>query len=305
MPLKNKLYRVGSRESALALAQTDLFIRGITEKAPELTFEILPMKTTGDVILDRSLEEIGGKGLFIKELDRALLDGEIDLAVHSLKDMPAEISPGLKIAAFSKREDPRDVLVLPEGGVSFDDSKTIGCSSRRRTLQLAAIFSGGVTAPVRGNVLTRLAKLDRGDYGALVLAAAGLKRLGLGNRVSRYFGTKEIVPSAGQGILCAVTREEDTFDFFRFVNDDDAALCALAERSFVKALGGDCTSPIGAFAEGNGGALLLNGLYFEKDGRVFRGSMSAPLIENGEKSAARACAVALGFSLAKELLAHE
>lgn len=298
MSSKNKrVYRVGSRESALALAQTQVFIQNIRDAGCDAEFEIRAMKTTGDIILDRSLEEIGGKGLFIRELDRALLEGEIDFAVHSLKDMPAETAAGLRIAAFSAREDPRDVLVLPVGAAASaapDGSKTIGCSSKRRSLQLAFLFPGLAAAPVRGNVITRLEKLDRGDYGALALAAAGLKRLGLAGRVSRYFSAEELLPSAGQGILCAVSREENDFDFLRAANSEESAFCARAERALVNALGGDCTSPIGSFAEVEDATLTLRGLYFEKDGRAFRGKVS------GEKNRAEE----LGAALAKELLAR-
>jgi hydroxymethylbilane synthase len=304
---KNKgrrIFRVGSRESALALAQTELFIHRITEtgKYRDAQFEIYPVKTSGDMILDRGLEEIGGKGLFIRELDRALLDGLIDFAVHSLKDMPAQETPGLKIAAFSEREDPRDALVLSQNTAAPDMTKPVGCSSKRRALQLAAIFSGRWrTAPVRGNVLTRLAKLDSGEYGALLLAAAGLKRLGLSSRISRYFEPHEMLPAAGQGIMCAVTRAEDNFDFLNGINAVCGAnavcdaYCALAERAFVRALEGDCASPIGAFAEVRGNTLTLQGLRYESKGGIqtpVRGSIS------GDKTQAET----LGCRLAKELL---
>jgi hydroxymethylbilane synthase len=174
-------------------------------------------------------------------------------------------------------------------------TKPVGCSSKRRALQLAAIFSGGwKTAPVRGNVLTRLSKLDRGEYGALLLAAAGLKRLGLSARISRYFETHEMLPAAGQGSICAVTRAEDNFDFLSAANCEDNACCALAERAFVRALEGNCASPIGAFAETRGNTLTLQGLYYETKAGIqtpIRGSIS------GDKSLAET----LGGQLAKEL----
>ena len=163
--------------------------------------ELLTMKTTGDKILDRTLDKVGGKGLFVKELDKALLEKKSQLSVHSLKDMPMEVPEELPLLAFSKREDPRDVLVLPEGIKELDESKPIGCSSLRRTLQLKELYPNMKFKSVRGNVQTRLKKLDEGQYSALVLAAAGLKRLKLENRISRYFEPEEVLPAAGQGIL--------------------------------------------------------------------------------------------------------
>jgi hydroxymethylbilane synthase len=284
-----RVYRAGTRESALALAQTDLLIRRIQESS---NVELLarPMKTSGDLLTDRSLASIGGKGLFTRELDRALLEGSIDLAVHSLKDMPCHLPDGLAIAAFSKREDPRDVLVLPITGPSPE--KPIGCSSKRRALQLARLFPGWKTAPVRGNVLSRLEKLDRGEYGALVLAAAGLKRLGLARRISRFFEADEMLPAPGQGILCVVIRAEDDFPFLRAAADPDSACCALAERALVEALGGGCASAIGAYAEVDGRRLTLRGLSFETPGVTpLQGSV------RGEKTEAEA----LGRHLARQL----
>jgi hydroxymethylbilane synthase len=268
----------------------------IRERGFAGNIEIRAFKTSGDMVLDRSLEEIGGKGLFVRELDRALLEGEIDFAVHSLKDMPQELAEGTKIAAFSEREDPRDVLVLPPGAAEGDRSKPIGCSSKRRSLQLARLFPGWAIAPVRGNVLTRLEKLDRGEYGALVLAAAGLRRLGLAGRISRFFETPEMLPSAGQGIICAVTRAEDDFDFLAVASNAASAACAGAERAFVRALGGDCASPIGAFAEtGADGLLTLRGLYREP------GAGEGPPVE-GSISGDPARAEELGAELAREIL---
>ena len=161
------------------------------EKNTDTEVTLLTMKTTGDIILDRTLDKVGGKGLFVKELDRALIEGRSDISVHSLKDMPMEVPEELPLIAFSKREDPRDVLVLPKDAVDKgitepDLSKPIGCSGPGRQLQLQEIFPGCSVKPVRGNVLTRLEKLDRGEYGALILAAAGLKRLGLEDRITRY-----------------------------------------------------------------------------------------------------------------------
>ena len=179
--------RFGSRDSRLAVIQSRMVMEAVQNICPQAELELLTMKTTGDKILDKTLDQIGGKGLFVKELDLALREGKVDFTVHSLKDMPMETPEDLPLAAFSKRADPRDVLVLPEGVPELRPGKPIGCSSRRRQLQLKALYPDFDIAPVRGNVQTRLRKLDEGQYSALVLAAAGLKRLGLENRIR--FGT--------------------------------------------------------------------------------------------------------------------
>ena len=197
---KNKVI-IGSRESRLAVLQSEMVRDYIKEQHPGLDVEILTMKTTGDKILDRTLDKVGGKGLFVKELDKALLEGRTMLSVHSLKDMPMEVPEDLPLLAFSRREDPRDVLVLPEGAASLDPLKPLGCSSLRRTLQLQTIYPDMKVKSIRGNLQTRLRKLDAGEYAGLILAAAGLKRLGLEKRIHRYFSVDEILPAAGQGIL--------------------------------------------------------------------------------------------------------
>ena len=248
---------VGSRESRLAVIQTQLAIQAIRACQPGLEVELLTMKTTGDKILDRTLDQVGGKGLFVKELDAALLAGRVDLTVHSSKDLPMETDPRLPLVAFSRRADPRDALVLPAGAKELDPAKPIGCSSLRRQLQLKALFPQMRTAPVRGNVLTRLEKLDRGEYAALVLAAAGLERLGLAGRVSRYFSVEEMLPAAGQGILAVQARADFDPACLREFHDPDSRDCLLAERAFVRALDGGCSSPVAAYATVDGEALTL------------------------------------------------
>ena len=176
---------IGSRESRLAVIQSEMVRDFIAKNNPDLDVELLTMKTTGDKILDRTLDKVGGKGLFVKELDKALVDGRSQLSVHSLKDLPMEVSEDLPVLAFSKREDPRDVLILPEGVKELDKSKPIGSSSLRRILQLKKLFPDMECKSVRGNLQTRLRKLDAGEYSALVLAAAGVKRLHLEHRISR------------------------------------------------------------------------------------------------------------------------
>ena len=207
--MKNKLV-IGSRESRLAVIQSEMVMNFIKERCPDMEVSLLTMKTTGDKILDKTLDQVGGKGLFVKELDKALLEGRSDLSVHSLKDMPMEVPEELPLEAFSKREDPRDVLIFPEGASEPDFSRPIGCASRRRVLQLRELFPEAEFAPVRGNVQTRMRKLDEGQYGALVLAAAGLKRLGLEERIGRYLSEEEVIPAAGQGILAVQGRKGES-----------------------------------------------------------------------------------------------
>jgi hydroxymethylbilane synthase len=254
--------------------------------------ELVTMKTTGDLILDRTLEQIGGKGLFVKELDRALRQGEVDLTVHSLKDMPMETPEDLPIVAYTCREDPRDVLVLPEGVSVLNPEKPIGCSSRRRQLQLATLYPEMEVQPVRGNLQTRLAKLDGGQFSALVLAAAGLKRLGLEHRISRYFTPEEILPAAGQGIIAVQGRAGEEVAPLSAVRSADAGFCAQAERAFVRTLNGGCTSPVAAYAQCRDGVLTLTGLYVSSDESVVRRGTLTGLPEEGE---------ALGRALAQKL----
>lgn len=189
--LKNKRETliIGSRESLLAVRQARIVLDYLRESCPDLGCDLRTMKTTGDRILDKRLDQIGGKGLFVRELDQALRAGRTDLSVHSLKDVPAEVPEDLPLIGFSEREDPRDVLVLPAGAAEIDFTKPIGTSSRRRILQARDLFPQARFESVRGNVQTRLRKLDEGQYGAIILAAAGLRRLGLEDRISRCFST--------------------------------------------------------------------------------------------------------------------
>ena len=252
----------------------------IAAAEPEAELELVTMKTTGDKILDKTLDKIGGKGLFVRELDQALRDGRADFTVHSLKDMPMQVPEDLPLAAFSSREDSRDVLVLPEGVTELDVSKPIGCSTRRRQLQLKLLFPDMDIQPVRGNVQTRLTKLEAGQFSALVLAAAGLKRLGLEGRISRYFTTEEILPAAGQGILVVQTRRGMDTQCLRLVQDEKTACCAKAERAFVRALDGGCSSPVAAHAVVEGEKLTLTGFYVSEDERIQRkGSISGGVAE--------------------------
>ena len=284
--------RIGSRESRLAVIQSRMVMEAIAKAEPAAELELVTMKTTGDKILDKTLDKIGGKGLFVRELDQALREERVDFTVHSLKDMPMEVPEDLPLAAFSSREDPRDVLVLPEGTTEIDRSKPIGCSSRRRQLQLKKLFPDMAIEPVRGNVQTRLAKLEAGQFSALVLAAAGLKRLGLEERISRYFSVEEVLPAAGQGILAVQTRKGMDTDCLRLVQDKESACCARAERAFVRALNGGCSSPVAAHAVVERTLLTLTGFYVSADERIQR---------KGSIRGSAADAEILGKTLARQL----
>ena len=205
--------RVGSRESKLAVVQSQIIIDCIKKHHPDLEIEFITMKTTGDKILDKALDKIGGKGLFVKELDKALIENKIDIAIHSLKDMPMEVNKELPIIAYSKREDPRDVLILPKDNLELNPDRPIGCSSLRRTLQIKKLYPDMQIKPIRGNVLTRLDKLDQGEFSALILAAAGIKRLKLEERITKEFTIQESLPAAGQGILAIQGRKGEDYSF--------------------------------------------------------------------------------------------
>lgn len=276
--------KIGSRDSKLAVIQA----QQVMERLGNCT--LITMKTTGDMVLDRTLDKVGGKGLFVRELDRALASREVDLTVHSLKDVPMEQPHGLPLMAYTRREDARDALVLPETGV-WDKTKPVGCSSARRQIQLHALFPEIKVSPVRGNVQTRLRKLDSGEYGALVLAAAGLHRLGLQDRISRYFSPDEMIPAAGQGILAVQGRAGELTEEVHILDDAHAHDCALAERAFVHTLDGGCFAPIAAYAEIAGEYLHLRGLYAGEAGKVVRGALTG----------LRRDAAALGRTLALQL----
>lgn len=258
-----KKIRVGSRESKLAVIQSEIIMDIIRKNCPDTEVELVTMKTTGDKILNTTLDKVGGKGLFVKELDRALLEKEVDITVHSLKDVPMELDERLPLIAYTKCEYPNDVLVLPKGVRELDLSKPIGSSSMRRNIQLKKLFPDARIEPVRGNVLTRLEKLDRGDFGALVLARAGLTRLGLGDRISRIFTETEMIPAAGQGVIAVQARAGENFEFTKYINDTKSQICVEAERAFVKELDGGCSSPIAAHAVLDGDNITITGLYVD------------------------------------------
>ncbi len=267
----SRTIRIGSRESRLAVIQSKIVMDAIRAADASIRTELVTMKTTGDKILDRTLDQVGGKGLFVKELDRALLNGEVDLTVHSMKDLPAQLNPALPVVAVSRRETPYDVLVLPEGCERWDQTRPVGCASARRAMQLKALYPDITVCPVRGNIQTRLKKLDSGAYGALVLAQAGLHRLGLDHRIHRVFTPEEMLPSACQGILAVQAREGFDLACLRTFHDADAWTCAQAERAFIRALDGGCSSPVAAFAQlTDTHTLALTGLYVSEDRSCMR-----------------------------------
>lgn len=277
--------RIGSRDSRLAVIQSEMVIDAIRAYDPTAQVELVTMKTTGDLILDRPLSQIGGKGLFVKELDRALLEGRVDFTVHSSKDLPMDIPQELPLVAFSHRADPRDALVLPQGVDTLDPTRPIGCASLRRTLQLRKLFPHHPVAPVRGNVQTRLAKLDRGEYSALVLACAGLDRLGLEGRISRRFPVEEMLPAAGQGILAVQSRADVDTSCLSLFHDPVAAVCLTAERAFVGALEGGCSSPVAAHATVDGDTVTLTGFYVNSEGESYIESSCAACADAQEMGA--------------------
>ncbi len=290
---------IATRGSLLALWQANHVKAELERREPGLVVELLVLKTRGDKILDRSLSEVGGKGLFVKEIEDALLDGRAQIAVHSMKDLPAELAPGLRVVAVPPREDARDALVLrpglhaasvrelPQGG-------KVGTSSLRRLCQLRAIRPDLVIEPLRGNVDTRLGRVERGDYDAIVLACAGLRRLGHGARIAVSIALAESLPAVGQGALALECRSDDaeTSKRLAMLDDHETAQAVLAERACLRRLEGGCQTPLAAHAIVEGGSIWLRGLVGSIDGaRIIRGERRGTDPE------------AIGLSLADELLA--
>jgi hydroxymethylbilane synthase len=288
---------IGTRASKLALKQSEWVKAKIEAVHPEVTLELVKIKTKGDKILDSPLSEIGGKGLFVKEIEEALLKGIVDLAVHSMKDLPAEIPGGLDLAVFPKREDPRDAFVsakyksiqeLPEGA-------TVGTSSLRRSAQLLHLRPDLRVVPMRGNVDTRLRKMDSGDVQAIILAAAGLKRLGLSERITALLSPEAFLPAVGQGILGVELRRDDQRlrGLLAFLNDEETERVARAERAFLARLGGGCQVPVAGYAKLENGELHMEGMVAELDGSVILRKKSRGPAERPEQ---------LGWDLAGDLL---
>jgi len=290
-----------TRRSVLALAQCRAFVARLAEHNPGLELVELQVVTTGDKIQDRPLADVGGKGLFVKEIEEALLERRADFAVHSIKDVPALLPEGLALVCVPAREDPRDVLVsrgnaplaaLPEGA-------KVGTSSLRRKLSLLAARPDLEVVPVRGNVDTRLRKLESGDLSAIVLAYAGLRRLGLEDKTSEVLSPEVSLPAIGQGALGIEAREGDleTRRLLAALDDPETARRVAAERGVLQALGGDCKTPIAAHAEREGESMRLRAFVADMDGsRVRRGERLAPWPPRDEDAGA------LGRSLGRELV---
>ncbi|OCG37324.1 MULTISPECIES: hydroxymethylbilane synthase [unclassified Gilliamella] len=289
--------RIATRKSPLALWQANFVKQQILTNHPNLTVELIPMVTKGDVLLDSPLSKIGGKGLFVKQLEQAILNNEADIAVHSIKDIPAEFPEGLTLATICKRDDVRDSFIsnkysnideLPNGAI-------IGTSSLRRQCQLRAKYPHLQIKDLRGNVGTRLAKLDNQQYDAIILASAGLKRLALQDRIKQYIDTDLILPAVGQGAIGIETRADDKkiLEILSVLDDKHSRVCIEAERAMNKALQGGCQVPIACYSQLNNNILSLQGLVGRIDGsKIIKGTLEGSITE-AEK---------LGQELAKRLL---
>ena len=264
---------IASRESALAMWQARNIQQRLAALYPQTKVTIRGMTTEGDRILDRALDKIGGKGLFVKELEDALAAGSADIAVHSMKDVPMVLPAGFAIAAISEREDPRDAFVSGRYAdfAALPAGSCVGTSSLRRESQIRARFPQLAVAPLRGNVQTRLKKLDDGDYAAIVLAAAGLKRLGLADRITAILTPEESLPAPGQGALGIECRADraDMIAMMQVLNHDATATCVRAERALSRALSGSCQLPLGGYAQMEGEQLRLRGFVASQDGKEF------------------------------------
>lgn len=267
-----KTVRIGSRKSKLALVQTNLIIEKIKKVVPDLNFEIIPLSTVGDEVLDKPLLQFGGKGVFVDAFETALLKKEIDLAVHSAKDMPMLLPDGLGIIGIPEREDPRDILVTNGQELITDKKVIIGTSSLRRQFQIEQFYEAECR-DLRGNVPTRLEKLKQGEYDGIILAAAGLKRLGMENSDHyhyRYFSTEEFVPAAGQGILAVEGRvEEDLSVIVSKINDFNTEICLRMERRILELLQAGCHEAVGIYSEVNEGMISVNTIY-KKNENILR-----------------------------------
>ncbi|EJI84366.1 porphobilinogen deaminase [Alishewanella aestuarii B11] len=290
--------RIATRKSALALWQAEFVKAELLKHHPELTVELVPMSTQGDKILDTPLAKIGGKGLFVKELETAMLEDRADIAVHSMKDVPVEFPDGLMLSTICEREDPRDAFVsnqfraiaeLPPGAV-------VGTSSLRRQCQLKALRPDLQVRDLRGNVNTRLAKLDNGEFAAIILAAAGLLRLGFAERIAGYLPVEQSLPANGQGAVGIECRTSDqrVQALLAPLEHGITRNCVLAERAMNRRLQGGCQVPIGAFATQHGEQITLRGLVGSLDGsEIIRDQVQGPA----------SSAEALGLQLAERLLA--
>lgn len=288
---------IATRESPLALAQAETIKALLMKHHPHLSVELLGITTQADKMLEMMLTTIGGKGLFVKELEETLLDGRADIAVHSMKDVPMTLPPGLSLPVICKREEPRDVFVSNQfhSLLQLPIAASVGTSSLRRQTQIRALRPDLSLNFLRGNIQTRLNRLDKGDFDAIILAAAGLKRMHLTSRISDYLSLDELLPAAGQGALGIECRENDE-QIKRIVtplNDAITYECVKAERALCKEIGGGCQAPVAAYAEIHHGVLTLRGLVANPDGtRILRARLT------GDPNHAES----IGIRVAEELL---
>ena len=289
--------RIATRKSPLALWQANFVKQNLLLAHKDLTVELIPMVTQGDIILDSPLSKIGGKGLFVKQLEQAILNNEADIAVHSIKDIPAQFPEGLMLAAICQRDEVRDAFVankyaslndLPEGAI-------VGTSSLRRQCQLRSHFPHLIIKDLRGNVGTRLNKLDDGQYDAIILASVGLKRLSLEHRITQYIDTDLILPAVGQGAIGIESRTDDKqiLDIISVLDDKKSRACIQAERAMNNALQGGCQVPIAGYCRLNNDELTLQGLVGRVDGSKIIKQQITGFINEAES---------LGEKLAKQLL---
>lgn len=297
--MTKKIIRIATRQSPLALWQAEHVAARLEQQFPHIKTELVKMVTRGDKILDAPLAKIGGKGLFVKELEQGMLEGIADIAVHSMKDVPVEFPEGLHLAAILTREDPSDAFVSNQYA-SFDALPTnarIGTSSLRRQCQIKELYPDAEIISLRGNVNTRLAKLDAGDYDAIILASAGLKRLGMANRITQCLDTAVSLPAIGQGAIGIECRVDDTEtnELLSALHDSDTGYCVSAERAMNARLNGGCQVPIAGFAQLQNKQLFMRGLVGSPDGCVLYRSERSGTVEEAET---------LGRLIAEDLLAQ-
>ena len=299
MVLAKKIIRIATRKSPLALWQAEHVAERLNKFFPEIQTELVKMVTQGDKILDAPLAKIGGKGLFVKELELGILEGSADIAVHSMKDVPVEFPEGLHLSAILNREDPTDAFVSNKYS-SLDDlpaDAKIGTSSLRRQCQIKEKFPDAEILSLRGNVNTRLAKLDAGEYDAIILASAGLKRLGMTERITVCLDTSTSLPAIGQGAIGIECRKDDSDTNFilKSLHDEQTSIRIIAERAMNARLQGGCQVPIAGFAEIQGGQLVMRGLVGSPDGT---------LLYRAERQGTLAQAEEIGIAIADDLLAQ-
>ena len=296
--MAKKIIRIATRQSPLALWQAEHVAALLVEAFPNVTTELVKMVTRGDKILDAPLAKVGGKGLFVKELEQGMLEGTADIAVHSMKDVPIEFPNGLHLAAILEREDPSDAFVSNNYASlsELPSNARIGTSSLRRECQLKERFPEAEVIPLRGNVNTRLAKLDAGDYDAIILASAGLKRLGMADRITESLGTRISLPAVGQGAIgieCRVDDDEIN-QMLATLHDAQTGLCVAAERAMNTRLNGGCQVPIAGFAQIQGQKVFMRGLVGNPDGSVLYRAERTGELEHSEE---------MGRIIAEDLLA--